>query len=506
MKRIFKSLLCLMCALCLSACSTVSSGTTSVNAPTLAPAQNTRPVPNDFSGMVAEQTVTLYLPSRDGQRLLAQYTTLQLDRTGNPEEAVVRALLSFPMNSEVMPLGMGVTVLGLYGQHPVEVSDGVCTVNLSSSLLQLEYSQQYTVCLALAATLSALGSVNYVNVLVANQPLSLDITGSLPAGSTAPHPGEELEVLWTQMDARRPELGQDPANQPLSAAATLYFPLADGTGFVSETRTLSFSGQSGSMLASGLLSALSTGAQYLSGTASMPDFSSLLAGEPVVEELADGGRRVHLYFVDNLTSRLELLGLDPVCTLGAVVYTLSTFLPAVSGIYLYSGGTPLTRLSNTFQTENGLVRRSDFSDLLMVQRQIRLCRNGKLTTVYGTLPWDLANDPASLLMLLASSPTQAQQAEGITSPLPDGLDETDILGMAMDGDCLVVNLSPRFERLLRQAGAEGEQLACYSMVNTLCDALSVRRVCFLFEGEMAETLGGTIYWGGEFLQNDLLSE
>ena len=66
----------------------------------------------------------------------------------------------------------------------------------------------------------------------------MDITGCLPLGTISPRPGEELPVLWEQMDARRTPLGQDPATVPVTGTATLYFPLAEGSGIVAETRAL----------------------------------------------------------------------------------------------------------------------------------------------------------------------------------------------------------------------------------------------------------------------------
>ena len=88
--------------------------------------------------------------------------------------------------------------------------------------------------------------------------------------------------------------------------------------------------------------------------------------------------------------------------------------------------------------------------------------------------------------------------------LPDGLGDADILGLAIEGDTLLIHLSDRFAGLIRTQAAAWEQQACYAMVNTLGEALGIQRVRFFFGGETPGELGGTLYWGGEFMLNPSL--
>lgn len=50
-------------------------------------------------------------------------------------------------------------------------------------------------------------------------------------------------------------------------------------------------------------------------------------------------------------------------------------------------------------------------------------------------------------------------------------------------------------------GQLSESLLCYSLVTTLCRNQSLSRVRMCFAGEMEESLGGSIYWSGDFLMN-----
>lgn len=63
-----------------------------------------------------------------------------------------------------------------------------------------------------------------------------------------------------------------------------------------------------------------------------------------------------------------------------------------------------------------------------------------------------------------------------------------------------MNLSDAFaQTLTKYDGSEG--LACYALVNTLCESMGVARVRFYFNGQVRETLAGDLYWGGEFLRS-----
>lgn len=492
-------------ALCLGLGGCATPSVTPEVVATLSPAAAVGEAPSGDSGMTYTATVALYLPSRDGTRLLAQYETLELSHQGGNAQRLVQALLSHGGNDQVTALGNGVN-LTLYGSTPVETSGGVCTVNLASSALQLEHAEFYTMCLGLAATLCQLEDVLHMNVLVADQPVGLDVAGYLPSGAVTAHPGEELSALWAQMEARATPLGHSVADTPLTAAATLYFPLQDG-GFMPETRNLTFAGQSPAQLASGLLAAMSAGAQYLEGTCAMPDLTALLVSEPESSAQADGSRLITLHFSSDFTNRLAIQGIDPASMMGAMVYTITTFIPSVSAVRITSGGVTITGVRSdalgSFSFPEGMQRRSHYAASLMEQVSIYLAYGSMLREVKRTVPCAASDDPRMRLALLMEGATAQEHAAGVSAVMPDGLDETDVLGVAISGDTLLLNLSERFGQRIA-AQTVDEQLLCYAMVTTLCEADSLRRVRFFFAGDAVETLGGKLYWGGEFMLNRVL--
>ena len=64
----------------------------------------------------------------------------------------------------------------------VTTAGHVCTVDLSSAALQMGIHELYTVCLSIATTLCALPDVRFVNILVAGNPVAMDVQNLLPMG------------------------------------------------------------------------------------------------------------------------------------------------------------------------------------------------------------------------------------------------------------------------------------------------------------------------------------
>ena len=175
MKKL-RLILCLL--LTLSLCGCASTQQSDVTA-TLPPAEVSYEAPADDEGMQYTTQAALFLPSIDDQRLLCRYVSVTLRHDTHPAQAIVQALLNYAGDEMVHSIGNG-TQLTLYGQNPVEVAGGVCTVDLTSSALILDDEALYTACLAISTTLCELGDIQQVNVLVADQAISMDIPVTCP--------------------------------------------------------------------------------------------------------------------------------------------------------------------------------------------------------------------------------------------------------------------------------------------------------------------------------------
>ena len=504
--------MCLLLALC---CLTVLSGCSGRReedrqpVPTLPPAESYHVAPDQDEVISEGGEYRIYLPGRDDLGLVSRSIELEPADLSDTAEMLVRTLIAYPGDEETRKLG-GNRALGLYGEDAVEVSGGVCTVNLTSSALQLSLREYYKNCLALATTLCELKEINSVNILTADQSVGLDITGNLPMGTLTAHPGENLAVLWEQMEAKRTPLGEDLSKTPMSALATLYYPLQDGQGIACATRLVSFEGQTPQQLAIGLINAVSSVRRSTTGGQGFPELSELLLHDPVTSELEEGGRLITLSLSEDAEDLIKAGGADLACTVAALTYTLTTFIPGIAAVCIRIGDRPITELrTNHFETVTalgGLVKRNTVSSFLMGSTTVYLARNGILCECERPVDRRLADSPRAQLCALMEGPDGREQMEGIVATLPESVREDDILGIRAEGDTLLVNLSEGFRSEIQERGPETEILVCYSMVDTLCRNTGMKRVCFFFEGTQVETIAGAIYWAGEFLYNIGLAE
>ena len=317
-------------------------------------------------------------------------------------------------------------------------------------------------------------------------------------------------MLWEQLEAKRTPLGEDQSKTPLNSLATLYYPLADGRGVACTIRMVNFEGQTPRQLATGLISAMSDVKRSMAGGKDFPELRGLLQHDPVVSDLEDGTRLITLSLREDTESLLEEGKTDLACFAAAVIYTLTTFIPGVASVCIRIGDKPVTELKNKrYSTQpalGGLMSRNAVDFFLTSDTTVYFARNGILCECERAISRKSADSPRAQLCALMEGPDASEAEEGISATLPASIREDDILGIAAEGETLLVNLSANFRDAIEAQGSEAETLTCYSMVNTLCRNTGLKRVRFFFEGRQVETIAGTIYWAGEFMYNTGLAE
>ena len=509
MKRTACLILAACCAFLLTGCASRIIEEDRAPAPTLPPAETRFTAPDGDDILAEAREYRMYFPGRDGLHLVSRNTVLEAADMNDTVEALVRKQLAFEGDAEAKKLG-GTRQVDLYGAHPIEISGGVCTVNLNSSVLQLSPSEYYKNCLALSTTLCEINGINSVNVLVAGQSKALDNTGILPMGTLIAHQGENIAVLWEQMDAKRTPLGKDGSENALNALATLYYPLPDSRGVACTIRMVNFEGQTPRQLAMGLIDAVSDVRRAMAGGQGFPALRDLMLHDPVASDLEDGSRLITLSLREDAKEMLARGKTDLDCFAAAMTYTLTTFIPDITAVCVRIGDKPITELKtnriDAITALGGLVTRSAVEPFLTSSVTVYFARNGILCECECPIARRSADSPRAQLCALMEGPDTTEQENGITGTLPATVREDDILGIAAEGDTLLVNLSESFRAEIQEQGPEAETLICYSIVNTLCKNTGMKRVRFFFEGEQVETVAGTLYWAGEFMYNIGLAE
>ena len=493
----------LVLLLALSGCE--NAGTEEKKAvPTLAPAVVAWEAPDGDQSVREPADYRVYQPGENSLQLISREISLSEADLNDTVTELVQALLDDVNESRDWTQSRG---LALYREHPIEISGGICTVNLAASALQLpSYREYFELCLALAATLCELDEISYVNVLTADQSVGLDITGTLAMGTLTGNPQGNLPVLWEQMEARRTPPGQSAAGTPLNTQATVYYPLPEGQGIACLSKMMNFPGQTPRQMSETLLDEITAAVREAEQDETLPSLLDYQLHEPVASTLDEGGRLITFSFRENLQDLTKKWGTDLPCLAAALTWTVTTLIPGVSAVCFRVGDKPLTdELSGgRFQVEtlwSGMARRSAFEEFLAGSAAVYFIRDGNLARVRKAVNRHSADSPRTQLKALLQGPDPKERENGLQPALPDTLQENDILGIAAQGDTLLVNLSSDFLEAIADRGAENEALLCYSMVNTLCENSGKKRVCFFFEGEQKDRVAGEVFWSGEFLYN-----
>lgn len=499
-KRLLAALAC--AAMLLTGC---QSGKGVAVHSTLPPPEAAAVVPQNDTQQTAEQTVLLYLPSRDSLRLAAVPETAHLSISRHSAESLCQLLFAHPGNEQVSPLGADVQ---LSGTQPVEVSGEVATVSLAASALRLSHEELFTVCQAIANTLCQFGDVQYVNVLINGVQPGLDVAAKLPAGCFQENTRDDLNTLWNRAAA-----GKTASRHTITAA--LYYPAAGARGVVSEARALSFDGLEEAQVLRTLLSALYEGPHSLQGLPRYPDFSEFIVKEPAVID-DSGTKRAVLYFDTALNAAIIENGITRSVMVASLVYTITTFMPGVQAVEIHIGEETIMSLTpsatftgagETIAFENGWMKRSDFSGFLLSDCVLYFANgDGKLQKVYRMVPFHESRNVRTVINQLMLSSQPNDSVEKLGAVLPEGLRDADLIGVAFAEQTLILNFSGNLKTLCEGMDADRERRMIYAIVNSLCELQGVKQVQLLVDGSQPESLAGTIYLPGKFFSNpDIVS-
>ncbi len=450
---------------------------------------------------------TYYLPRFDQAHLISLTDAAAFSASRLDAESVIRSLLLLPGNGLAAPLG-GEVSLSLFGANPVEVSGDVATVNLSASALQLDRATLYLCGQAIANTLTEWKNIRYVNLLVMDKQIGLDLGSTLPTGALTRSLTGDFAAQYDQALAQRVQPGEDPASMRLAATVALYFPLSSVNGVISEARNISFTSQHMPDMAVRLLEELGKGPVSDIEAPPLPLLADLLAQPPEISDGQDGSRIVTLRFDPALDDMLETAGVSRASCFASLAYTLCTFLPNISGIQIYIGDERIDHVmlgaTDGILFEDGMQRRAHYAQLLLDYTTLYLADadGAHLTAVKRPVPFLQVQNPRMLLLMLfrgtaqGDRPSDAQPLFGVSA-----LTDADIIGLSLSDGALVVNLSDAFRSAGAKLTAQGERLLAYGMVNTLLNDHRANRVCFFVGGKPFEGFTGSIDWGGYFYQN-----
>lgn len=506
MKRIRFLCMAIVCCLVLSSCAAQVPVSDTEPTLTLPPVEQKFTAPIGDAALEYTAPATLYLPRYDGHVLGSMTVEVSFSAARPEAESLVRALLSQQETGTLSSLGGGVK-LSLFGVNPVEQSRNVVTVNLGASALQMDRKALYIACQAITNTVTELPEIDYVNFLVVDRAVGLDVANTLPMGAFCRSIGTDVGAAYEQLMQRRVDVTQSAADKPLTADVTLYFPLAHTPGVLSEVRNCSFGNQLPEDMVVVLLQEMALGSRESVNTPHLPLLADLLIRKPTVTETEESGKLIELDFAYNLDEMLDANSISRASCMASLCYTLSTFFPGISGIRVTVGDEPVETLLMTDQLESAITfakqvqKRSDFAPLLYDLCHLSLwsASDGTLTSVDRPVPFYQARHPRLLLQQLANGPQPYDLPAG-TAPIMEtgSLSDASIIGLALVDGVLLINLSESFLEAYRGEDPAQERLLAYALTNTLCASERVKLVQFFVAGEPFTGFTGEIVWETPF--------
>ncbi len=500
----------LLAACMLSGCTSNLAALDHDDSVTLPPVQVNWKAPTGDTSQEISQTVLLYVPDVTGTRLIAQPDRISYSASRHPAEATLKHLFSFAGNSAAAKLTQEIT-LQLSTVNPVEISGDTATVNLGASALTLAHQELYVVCQAIANTLCQWGDIKYVNVLVSSSQPGLDVAASVPAGCFTQNLSDTIDTLSSYAQS----LSQSSADRRFSTAATLYFPTYAGKGILAETRVLNFPSRDKSLLIEALLDGLSSGAQTLQGVPAVPALAGYLEKSPEVGDVAvSGGQQAVLHFRSSFNDALISAGIPRSVMLSSLTYTITTFVPGISGVTVYIGDELITAIvpsgvydgaGETISFEGGLMRRSHFSHFLLSQCTLYFGDDtGKLVATERPVPYYQARSLRYLINCLLQGPQMYDSVTGLAGVMPAEMKDADVLGVAVKDQRALINLSQAFMNACAEYSETQEKLLIYALVNTLTELPGISATALFIAGAQPQSLCGYMYLPGEFMRNTAL--
>ncbi len=504
-KRCLLSLLLCSCVL-LSSCTGQVPVSDTEPTLTLPPPTQQYAAPIGDAALEYTTSATLYLPRYDSHLLGAVQTEVTFSAARPDAESLVRALLSQPESGTLSSLG-GSVKLSLYGVNPVEQSRNVVTVNLAASALQMDRKTLYIACQAITNTLTELPDIDYVNFLVVDRAIGMDVANTLPMGTFSRSIGTDVGAAYEQLMLRRVDVTESAATKPLASAVPRYFPLAHTTGIRSAVRNCAFSNQLPEDMIVVLLQEMALGSQEDIHSPSLPLLADLLIRKPTLQETEESGKLVVLDFAYNLDEMLLANNISRSSCMAALCYTLCTYFPGLSGIRVTIGDAPVETLLLTDQLESAITfpnqvqQRSDFAPLLYDLCTLYLANpdGTALMQVKRPVHYYAARTPRLLLQELSRGPEPVAQPADSTAVMAAGcIDDAAIVGLALMDNTLLVNLSAAFGNAYAKEDLQGERLLAYAITNTLCNHNRVERVQIFVAGKPFTGFTGEIFWETSF--------
>lgn len=370
----------------------------------------------------------------------------------------------------------------------IELSCGIAVLNLSIDASVHQAQQDYmSMCAAIVNTYLGIDGIDAVNILISDRS---DPLYDMPAGAfTAPVDSITNAAVRLQTEQ---SLYAGAQGDPITRNAVLYFPANGEHLFVPEVRSIH---SADADCISAVIDAIAAGTGNAPCAVSpIPENLELIVDAPSVTVTGGGQRIAEISISDMTANYLALSGFEPWQLYGSIVLSVAGYVPEIDGVRFTIAGAPVDRLQigrREIAFEDGVMRRSDFSDLIGGSAQMMFAgADGGLIRTECALSQYSALSPMRTLQEMIDLPARRTD---LISAFPQEITSADVLGVSIADGIASVNLSADFYAACQSASERQERSIAYAIINTLCEFDDVRAVQILIEGRAIDTLAHHIY-------------
>ena len=428
--------------------------------------------------------ITLYRASDGTMELTTVTRSIRAGADGSILRSALEELLSALPGGGSLLLGGAQATL-----EDVEFGSGLATVRLSIDASVNRSDQDYLLlCASISNTLLGIDGVEAVNILTGSRANPIC---SLPMGAITAQI-INIPAVYAQIQSESDRFLSE-GSSALERTACLYFPAVGGQYLLPETCDLVFTDEN---YAEVLIQALCEGPRMRDCCfPAVPANLKLLSGAPELSIAADGERVLELRFSSMLINYLALSGVEPWQLYGSLVLTLTSFLPELDAVRVSIDGSHVIECDmgthlRTFA--DGRMRRTDFSSCVGSSAYLYFS-DDQSNLVRTECAVSQASAIAAGSILTAMINQHDSYLPGLNSVFPEGIGAEDVLGVAIEGRTVTVNLSGNFYIQCQSLNEEQERALIYAMVNALAELDSIGAVRFLVEGRQVDSLVGGIY-------------
>lgn len=439
-------------------------------------------------------SVSVYYADSAYSRLIPVVRSVTIGSDTTLEEAVVRAVMTAPTEENMVTLGASdIQVLS------VEVSRGIVTVDLSIDARRLDSEHMHMLRAALVNSLMDTGRTTGVNVLIDGRE---ECIVQLPAGTMNGFDCDISKVWQSALDEDAQYSAAAAGTETLERTATLYYGSKGGEYLLPEVHRLSV--KDGDYLGA-VLDEIMRGPYDTSDCMRLlPAGRQYLRETPEIITSDDGSKIAVISFKGASGDFFGRNGIATALAFGSLTRSICGFVPNVDGVLYDIDGIVVSdlydaqgRLMYTFP--DGIMRRGDFDSLVgdTVMLYYPADDYRALKQLNVTLPRYDVNNPRALLKMLMQQPGGL----GMCRATPDSVTDADVLGVRIEGNQVLINLSGTFYQACQSFSPERARAMVYAVVNTMCGLDGINSVRFYFDGERVDCISSVISMRGALMFN-----